>query len=61
LRGIELPLPECQVTPKLIRIGRSTFQENTVSGFGVGIYVTPDGKSLSCGAPMPAGLAKLRV
>ncbi len=59
LESISLNLPECQITPFEIRIGNSRFSGNSIVGFGVGLAVTPD--NISLGAPVPHGLAELRI
>lgn len=59
LSPIGLSLPECQITPWTTRVGTNQFSGNVISGFGVGIAVTES--SISMGAPLPAGLAKLAV
>jgi len=40
-------------------VGTNTFQNNVVSGFGVGISVTEN--AIGLGGPIPPGLAALRV
>lgn len=57
LTSISLGLPECQITSSGTRVGSSEFSGNIISGFGVGIAVTPNG--FAVGAPLPPGLAKL--
>ena len=57
LSAIELNLPDCQITPQDIRIGKNVFSGNVISGFGVGIAVTENGVAM--GAPFPEKLAKL--
>ena len=60
LRGVSLRLPECEIGKTMTRIGTNTIQNNMVSGFGVGIWVKSDG-GMAIGAPLPPGLAKLRL
>jgi len=60
ITGVTLQLPECQITETGTRVGTNRFQNNMVRGFGVGIYVMPDG-GIAMGAPLPPGLAKLQV
>jgi hypothetical protein len=57
LTSISLGLPECEITATGTRVGSNEFSGNVISGFGVGIAVTPNG--LSIGAPLPSGLARL--
>lgn len=57
LTSISLGLPDCQITANSTRVGSSEFSGNLISGFGVGIAVTPNG--LAIGAPLPRGLARL--
>ncbi|OLC43858.1 MAG: hypothetical protein AUH75_02170 [Gemmatimonadetes bacterium 13_1_40CM_4_65_7] len=59
LSSISLGLPECQVTKSVMRIGGNTFSGNRVVGSAVGIAVTET--SVSIGAPLPPGLAKLAL
>jgi hypothetical protein len=59
LTGIELNLPDCQISPSEIRVGTNIFSGNTVVGSGVGIAISEDG--LALGAPLPPSLAKLIV
>jgi hypothetical protein len=59
LTSISLKLPDLVVKSDVTRVGTNIFQGNSMSGFGVGIAVTPDG--ISMGAPLPPGLAKLKV
>ena len=59
LSSISLGLPECQISRWGTRIGSNQFSGNMISGFGVGIAVTPHG--IAMGAPLPDGLAKLVV
>ena len=54
-----LGLPDCVIGDAEIRIGTSTFSNNSVSGFGVGIGVTQNGFFL--GGPIPPGLAELVI
>lgn len=60
ITGITLPLPECQISDNETRIGTNRISNSTIIGFGVGIHVMPDG-GMAIGAPLPPGLAKLRV
>lgn len=60
IRGLTLRLPECQISENATRVGTNLFQNNMISGFGVGIMVMPDG-GMAIGGPLPPGLAKLRV
>jgi hypothetical protein len=59
LQGLSLKLPDCQIEATGIRIGTNRFSGNAISGFGVGIAV--DERSISVGAPLPPGLARLTV
>jgi len=59
LTSISLNLPDLVVKSDVTRVGTNIFQGNSMSGFGVGIAVTPDG--ISKGAQLPPGLAKLEV
>lgn len=59
LESVSLGLPDCQITKWEIRIGNSKFSGNSISGYEVGLAVTPE--SIFVGAPMPPGLAKLRI
>lgn len=54
-----LSLPEVQVLPTETRVGSNIFSGNVVSGFGVGIAVSEHG--IAMGAPLPEGLAELKV
>jgi hypothetical protein len=56
---ISIKLPEIQIGEKATRIGSNHFSSNMVSGFGVGILVTETGIAL--GAPLPPGLARLKI
>lgn len=57
---LTLDLPECEITPHQTRIGSSIIANSSISGFGVGIRVTPGG-GMAIGAPLPPGLAALDV
>jgi len=59
LTALSLDLPEIQIDPMMVRVGTNRFSTNTVSGFGVGIAVTSEG--ISIGAPLPPGLARLKI
>jgi len=59
LTSITLGLPEVRLEANAIVVGTNRFVGNRVSGFGVGIAITPSGIAL--GAPLPEGLAKLSV
>lgn len=59
LESLALGLPDCEVTPSGIRIGKSQFSGNYFGGSAVGIAVTREGIAL--GAPLPPGLAKLVI
>jgi hypothetical protein len=59
LTSIALGLPEVQISENLTRVGTNQFSRNRVSGHGVGIAVDPE--SISVGAPIPKGLAKLVI
>jgi hypothetical protein len=54
-----LALPPVTISPSYLKIGGSTLQNNMVSDFAVGVLVTETG--LAIGAPLPPGLAALRV
>jgi hypothetical protein len=58
ITGLSLKLPECEIQASGIIIGTNRFS-GTVSGFGVGIVVDEHGMGI--GAPLPEGLAKLKV
>jgi len=60
IHGLTLRLPECQISNNATRIGTNLFQNNMISGFGVGIMVMEDG-GIALGGPLPAGLAKLCI
>jgi len=60
IRGITLRLPECEMTDNGIRVGTNRFQNNMISGFGVGIMIMEDG-GIAVGGPLPPGLARLRI
>jgi hypothetical protein len=60
LQSVGLKLPECRIEPNRIWVGTNLFQNNRMSGFGVGIHVHADG-GVSIGGPLPAGLAKLKL
>lgn len=60
ITGLSLRLPECSILPNGTSIGTNFFQNNFVSGFGVGIQVMEDG-GIGMGGPIPPGLAKLHV
>lgn len=60
IRGLGLPLPECQISANATRVGTNRFQNNAITGYGVGLMVTADG-GMALGAPLPPGLAKLRI
>jgi hypothetical protein len=57
---MSLRLPDCEIGTTATGIGTNTFHHNTISGYGVGIWVSPDGE-IALGTPLPTGLAKLRV
>jgi len=59
ITGLELKLPECQISSTSIRVGSNVFSGNTVVGAGVGIIVDENG--IGMGAPLPEGLAKLVI
>jgi|WetSurMetagenome_2_1015567.scaffolds.fasta_scaffold155751_2 hypothetical protein len=58
LSSISFGLPDIRFEPGALMIGTNRFSGNRISGFGVGIVVRTDG--IAIGAPLPAGLAKLR-
>ena len=58
ISGLSSSLPECEINDTYIRIGTNIFSGNTVSGFGVGIFVDEQG-GIGMGVPLPAELAKL--
>ena len=53
-------LPECQILGDSIVVGTNTFSSNMVAGSGVGIAIR-EGGVIAMGAPLPGGLAQLRV
>lgn len=57
LVSIDLDLPSCQVGIHFVRVGENTFESNLVSGFGIGIVVTPTATWI--GAPIPQELLPL--
>lgn len=57
--AIGLRLPELEISDSFTRVGTNTFSRNVVVGFGVGIRVSED--SISMGAPLPEGLARLEA
>lgn len=59
ITGLTLKLPECEIQSSGIRVGTNQFSGNMVSGFGVGIVVDEHG--IGMGAPLPEGLAKLKI
>lgn len=59
LASISLGLPPVRIESNALIVGGNRFVGNRVSGFGVGVAVTPTG--ISIGSPLPAGLARLRV
>jgi hypothetical protein len=59
LKSSDGSLPEIIILDDGLKIGGSTFRNNTVTGFGVGIQVSQSG--LAMGAPLPGGLAELSV
>jgi hypothetical protein len=56
---LSLKLPPVTISPDAIRVGTNIFQNNLISGAGVGISVTENGIGL--GGPVPEGLAALRI
>ena len=57
LVSIDLDLPSCQVGTHFVRVGANTFEGNSISGFGVGIVVTPTATWI--GAQIPQELRLL--
>lgn len=54
-----LGLPATEILPSQIRVGTNTFSSNMISGAAVGLSVQRE--SVSLGAPLPEGLARLRL
>jgi hypothetical protein len=57
ITGIQIKLPECQISSQKVRVGTNTFSGNVISGYGVGIFVTETGFGM--GGPIPPNLARL--
>ncbi len=58
ISALSLGLPPVTISRDSIRVGTNRFQNNMVSGSGVGILVTESGISL--GGPIPSGITDLR-
>lgn len=59
LTGVELRLPEVEVTPNAVRVGSNSFRGNVIAGCPVGIAVSET--SITLGAELPPGLTMLGV
>lgn len=59
ITGISVNLPEIEIKKHRTRVGSNVIQGGNIAGFGVGIVVRGDGFAI--GAPLPDGLADLKI
>jgi len=59
ITSVSLKLPTIQIQKHKIRVGSNIFQDNIISGSGVGLGITEN--SVSIATPLPKELARLVV